>query len=562
MTQRRFALLNVPYKRKAAVIEEIKFGSEPRRGFYFLLVASSLIAAFGLVANSTAVIIGAMLVSPLMTPIFGIALAMVRGNTSLLGRAIRAEAVGIFLAVGVSAVFGFFPLAIKATPEMLARTEPTLLDLLVAVLAGFAGAYAMIDERISPSLPGVAIATAIVPPLSNTGLCLALGAYEGAVGSFLLFSANLFSILLVGAITFAAAGMAAKPKDKILWSIVRNFGVTIIGFIFIAVVLTASLIGIVRDREMEDVIHTTLFEKFSKLHAIYLDTFTYDLEEDNLYILAHARAPQLISPDAVSEIQEELSRRLSRPTELVIRINIAKDIGATGSVTQVTPQDLDGDFLDEDISAKELNIRGAEQVLLERISSLPGSRLMNVDLIDLPRGPTVIATLQGFRMLHPEEIREIEKEIRSRLQTADIGLIIQFLPSVFSDGQGRLLYEWSRYGRPTAEKSRTMESIDTAVREEFKRFPGLFPINLHYDLERELWKVLIEVVGTRILSPTELISIDEAVSRRINHTIDIFIWTRAETVVTKSGYISFEEFTAEKMLGRVKGTQIERQLPR
>jgi uncharacterized membrane protein len=84
------------------------------------------------------------------------------------------------LAVGIAAILGIFPLALQVTPEMLARTEPNLLDLLVAVLAGFAGTYALIDARLSPALPGVAIATAVVPPLANSGLCLAMGAFAGA----------------------------------------------------------------------------------------------------------------------------------------------------------------------------------------------------------------------------------------------------------------------------------------------------------------------------------------------------------------------------------------------
>jgi uncharacterized hydrophobic protein (TIGR00271 family) len=154
------------------VIDEINYGSEPAVRFYALVATSTLIAAFGLIANSVAVIIGAMVVAPLMTPIFGMALALVRGDTKLLGRAFQAEVLGVILAVGVSTIFGSLPLALEATPEMLARTQPNLLDLLVAMLAGFAGSYAMIEERLSPALPGVAIAVAVVPPLANAGLCL------------------------------------------------------------------------------------------------------------------------------------------------------------------------------------------------------------------------------------------------------------------------------------------------------------------------------------------------------------------------------------------------------
>jgi uncharacterized hydrophobic protein (TIGR00271 family) len=183
----------VEKNRVGAILNDISQGSTPAVGYYALISAASLIASLGLIANSTAVVIGAMLVSPLMTPIFGIALGMIRGNALLLGKGARAEAGGVILAIAFGAFLGAFPIATDVTPEMLSRTEPTLLDLLVAVFAGFAGTLAVINERISPALPGVAISTAIVPPLSTCGLCLAFGSYRGACGALLLFTANFFN---------------------------------------------------------------------------------------------------------------------------------------------------------------------------------------------------------------------------------------------------------------------------------------------------------------------------------------------------------------------------------
>ncbi|MFB3148804.1 MAG: DUF389 domain-containing protein [Thermodesulfobacteriota bacterium] len=150
-------------ERRVFVVAEVSSGSEPGIRFYLLLTTSALIAAFGLIANSTAVIIGAMLVSPLMTPIIGSSLGLVIGDGRLFANSLRSVVIGTVLAILFSSLLGFLPLALEATPEMLLRVRPTLLDLLVAVLAGFAGAYAMIDEKVSPALPGVAIAVAIVP---------------------------------------------------------------------------------------------------------------------------------------------------------------------------------------------------------------------------------------------------------------------------------------------------------------------------------------------------------------------------------------------------------------
>ena len=110
---------------KEQIVEEISIGSEPGFRFYALLsTASLIIAAFGLIANSTAVIIGAMLVSPLVTPIIGITLGLVIGKPKLLGTSLRSVILGVVLAIVFARLIGFLPLELSATPEMLSRTKP------------------------------------------------------------------------------------------------------------------------------------------------------------------------------------------------------------------------------------------------------------------------------------------------------------------------------------------------------------------------------------------------------------------------------------------------------
>ncbi|HZE20633.1 MAG TPA: DUF389 domain-containing protein, partial [Desulfobaccales bacterium] len=387
--------LSTSPERIQTVVEEITYGSEPKASFYAMLAASSLIAAFGLIANSTAVIIGAMLVSPLMTPIIGISLALVRGDTALLGRSIRAEALGVVLAVGIAAILGIFPLALQVTPEMLARTEPNLLDLLVAVLAGFAGTYALIDARLSPALPGVAIATAVVPPLANSGLCLAMGAFAGAWGSFLLFFANFLAILLVSAGTFIAAGMAPKFHWSDRWELTRRFGVAGVGFVVVTVLLTHTLVKIVQDRYLTNAIKSNIEIQFSQFPSTSLVSTIHQEYKGKLYILATVRTPKLIDPNRVRAIQDDLSRKLGLPTELIVRVSLAKDVSATGSTSQVTAQNLNGFFLGGKLSPDVMKVQSAEQALREILAARPDLTLKDVDLLHFPRGPVIMATIQG-----------------------------------------------------------------------------------------------------------------------------------------------------------------------
>ncbi len=534
------------------VIEEINFGSQPGVRFYTMVAASTLIAAIGLTANSTAVIIGAMLVAPLMTPIFGISLALVRGNPVLLGRALQAEILGVLLAVSISALFGILPLAIEITPEMLARTKPNLLDLLVAVLAGFAGAYALVDERISPALPGVAIATAIVPPLANTGLCLALGAYQGATGSFLLFVANFLSILIVSSIIFILAGMTYKFKGAMTREVLRRFGIATIGFLLVTAFLTHSLVGIVKDRNLRKTIEDVLYTEFFRLHSTSLDKVIHDIYENKLYVMATVHIPEIISPYRVEEMQQALSQKVGLPVELIVRSILAKDIGATGSTDQVAIQNLDGIFLSNKISPKELNIKKAEQVLWEKLTFDPTLQLIDVDFISAPRGPVILSTMKGTRPLDAEEIQELEKAIQDRLQDPTIHLIVNYLKGDVFDRRGKFLSEWSRYGPLTQEKEKIMNQIDMDIKEEFKNYPNVFPVSVHFEIRGDLWNVMVEVVGTKVMSPNDLTNIEKAVSKKTNKVINISILFKSEIVITESGYTSFEKLTDKKVLEKIK----------
>lgn len=176
--------------------------------YLVLTVLSVLLALTGLYANSAPVIIGAMILAPLMAPIISLAMGLARTEISLIRNSLQTLLVGIgtglFCAVAVA---WLMPLEIL-TAEMQARLSPTLLDLSVAVISGMAGAYAHAKEEIAKSLAGVAIAVALVPPLSVAGIAVGWGDWAMARGAFLLFFTNLVGISLAASLTFLAMGFA------------------------------------------------------------------------------------------------------------------------------------------------------------------------------------------------------------------------------------------------------------------------------------------------------------------------------------------------------------------
>ncbi|MBT8196751.1 MAG: DUF389 domain-containing protein [Bacteroidia bacterium] len=162
----------------------------------WMLLASTFLASIGLDQNSVAVIIGAMLISPLMSPILGIGLSVGINDRSLLVSSLKSFGLAILISLVVSALYFVITPLGETTSEIVARTQPTLLDVLVGLFGGIAGIVAVSRKDQSAAIPGVAIATALMPPLCVAGFGIANGNAEIALGSFYLFLLNSFFIAL------------------------------------------------------------------------------------------------------------------------------------------------------------------------------------------------------------------------------------------------------------------------------------------------------------------------------------------------------------------------------
>lgn len=167
--------------------------------FLLLIVLSAAIATLGLLQNSTAVVIGAMLVSPLLGPIMGVGFGLATLESNLIKRSLVTMAAGMAVAILVAMLIIWLSPIQDVTSELRARTQPTLLDLGVAVVGGIAGVYAIM-RKLSGVMVGVAIATALVPPLSTVGFGLATGRLDFALGAALLFLTNTLAIAFAATI--------------------------------------------------------------------------------------------------------------------------------------------------------------------------------------------------------------------------------------------------------------------------------------------------------------------------------------------------------------------------
>lgn len=213
--------------------------------FVVLMVISTMIATVGLSLDSPSVIIGAMLLAPLMAPIISAAMGLLRYDKNMLRESIYKILVGIGLAVGTSALFTLFSVYQPITAEMEGRLNPSVLDLIVAIVAGIGGAYTKSFKEIMQSLAGVAIAVALVPPLAVAGIGLGRGDLLFFINAFLLFTTNLIGIILAATFTFRILGFSPAVRDK------RGFGVVVLFFFMICFPLTMASQEIVARAKIE-----------------------------------------------------------------------------------------------------------------------------------------------------------------------------------------------------------------------------------------------------------------------------------------------------------------------
>lgn len=221
------------------LVGRIAIGADGGVDFIVMMLLAAALASLGLLQGSTAVVIGAMLVAPLMGPLLAAGLALSQGNASLFHAALSVCGQGILLGLGASLFFGAINPGFEASTEILARGNPDVLDLFIALASGMVAAYAMGRPNVSGTLAGVAIAAALLPPLAVVGIGLTNNELIIAGNAAILFATNLVAIILGAALIFRLLGMhvTITEKDESRW-VRRN---TML-FMLLAVILAAPLL--------------------------------------------------------------------------------------------------------------------------------------------------------------------------------------------------------------------------------------------------------------------------------------------------------------------------------
>ena len=203
---------------RKALVDRVESGARAGTDFTIMMALSSGLASFGLLQDSTAVVIGAMLVAPLMGPLIGAGLSLVQGNVSLFRKSMGATLFGLLVGLSVSIVLGLLNPGFEPSLEVEARGNPDVFDLGIAVLSGFVAAYALGRPSVANTLAGVAIAAALVPPLCVVGIGLTNDRPLVAINSTILLLTNLVAIILSAAGAFILLGVGVTGGSISGWA--------------------------------------------------------------------------------------------------------------------------------------------------------------------------------------------------------------------------------------------------------------------------------------------------------------------------------------------------------
>ena len=288
--------------------------SKPHSTFINLIILSAIVATLGLFLSSPAVIIGAMVLAPLMSPIISLAMGILRGDKALIWQSLKTISIGTSMAIGTAAILSQFMPTGHITPEMAGRLQPNLLDLGVAIAAGIAGGYAHAREDVGKSVSGVAIAVALVPPLCVAGIGVGWWDWHIASGAMLLFLTNLVGIALSAALCFRMLGFAPLVRVH------RGVLISALILALLVVPLWLSFENMTTQWRLERELQNAVFDVEGK--PLRLTNLVFNVNGKSVLINADVLATEPVSHENLKRLKNLVQQRIDVPLELVVTTRV------------------------------------------------------------------------------------------------------------------------------------------------------------------------------------------------------------------------------------------------
>lgn len=422
---RHFNLLN-DKEDERNVIEQVKGNTAFRGTNLWILMFAILIASLGLNVNSTAVIIGAMLISPLMGPIIGMGLSVGISDFDLLKQSLKNYGIATLISVLTATLYFFISPLSEARSELLARTFPTLYDVLIAFCGGAAGVLALTTKNKGQVIPGVAIATALMPPLCTAGYGLATAQWSYFFGAFYLFFINTVFIALS---TFLGVKLLRFHSHSNLMPELAKRGKRLVTLVVVATMIPAAVLTVdivkkdILARNMKAFVDHELAQSGTQI-------ISYNVMQDTLNVVAVGR---VISDAEIQDAQANLANYKLRGLTLSViqgadaegienlaasfnsRVNAANDeVLRLGALVSSLENELNTYHNYEHLSTS----------LAQEVSPL-FPQVKNIDVARVKEGTVAIVTLRRGSRLSDNERNKMHQWLIARTGEDNVDMIVR-----------------------------------------------------------------------------------------------------------------------------------------
>lgn len=306
----------------------------PSKTFFIMNALAAFIAGYGLLSNSSAVVIGAMLVAMMLGPISGIALSFIDNRWILFRTALTTLSLGVAMIYCIGLILGLININLPITNEILARTQPTIMDLMIALAGGAAGAFASISPRLSVAVVGVAVATALVPPLVASGILLAHMEWKNAANALILAITNIVAIQISSSLVLWIAGFRRGSDIEVrsnIFEFIKRNSISLICLIILTVYLSLNFIHMLDKQIYENQIRSKVETFFNQNNNI-VDTIQFDKRNDYTLIRVVIRGDTPPQPHHIVQVNKSLKQDLQdKPSIIQVRFIPVQIIEAPNS---------------------------------------------------------------------------------------------------------------------------------------------------------------------------------------------------------------------------------------
>lgn len=393
------------------VLKDVYLEVEISGSYFVTLTLANLIALNGLIQNSVAVIIGAMLISPLMGPILSFGFAFITGDNSIWSKSAKKISISVAATIIIAAIATYISPLKDITHEIVSRTRPNLYDLIIAFLAGTAGAIAICTKKNYLTIvPGVAIATAVIPPLSVAGFGIGTGNFTVSFGGFLLFFTNFTAIIIATCIVFYLYGF--KPSiisETDVSALKKRISSLAVVLIVISIPLIYTLQQSIAEVGLRTNIKKILESEFNKTGVSSLSSFSYSKGEDKgIDVHATVNTVSYLKEAEIDAVEKKLRNTVRQTAKLnVEQIKVHPGGLKEPAVKTSTPAIAPPKAPQEIIKGSKENIVAVVRQLSEKIEKIISPAIISDFFVGFHDKTSTVSIALKIK----KDIRLTEKEI-------------------------------------------------------------------------------------------------------------------------------------------------------